>query len=355
MVDIPSKIETWQMVTPGKMERVTIDVPELESHEVLVEIAGCGICHSDLAVFFGEVPAVTPRTLGHEISGTIVAGNDELVGKEVIIPPAMPCNKCAICKTGRGNRCLAAKIPGYTMGIYGGNSSHIAVPSADLCYIKDKKGIPLSHFAVVADAVASAYQAAKRADVQPGDMVIVVGATGCAGVYATQFCAAMGAKEIIGIGRNQEKLERALKFGATHIISSENKTAKVVHHEFFGYCMSKGLPPNYGWKVFEWTGTVAGQEIALELLPFIGKLVVAGFGVHKNNFSLSRVMALEADVIGSWACLPKYYPDILNMVSSRLIQIEPFIKTMPMSQIKEAYETTHCGGLAQRIVLIPDF
>lgn len=342
-------------MAPDKMEKVTIDVPRLQPEEVLVEIAGCGICRSDITAFYDGISAVTPRTLGHEISGIIVAGDTKLVGKEVIIPAAMPCNNCPICKAGRGNRCLAAKIPGYTMGIYGGNSSHIVVPSADLCYINEKKGLPLSHFAVVADAVASAYQAAKRADMQPGDMAIVVGATGCAGVYATQFCAAMGATEIIGIARNQGKLERALKFGATHVINSKNKTSKNIRNEFYSYCMNKGLPFQYGWKVFEWTGTAAGQEIALELLPFIGKLVVAGFGMQKNEFPLSRLMALEADVIGSWACLPKYYSKILTMVLKGKIQIEPFIKTMPMSRIKEAYEETRQGSLTQRIVLTPDF
>ncbi len=354
---IPGKIETWQMAAPGRMERATIDVPRLKPGEVLVEIAGCGICSMDHNVFYGVVPtfAVTPRTLGHEISGTIVDGDAALVGKEVIIPPAMPCNDCPICKSGRGNRCLAAKIPGYSMGIYGGNSSHIVVPSADLCYIDEKRGIALSHLAVVADAVASTYQAAKRADVKPGDMVIIVGATGGAGVYATQVCAAMGAKEIIAIARNQEKLQRALKFGATHVISSRDRAPKDVRDEFYAYCRNKGLPSHYGWKIFEWTGTVTGQEIALELLPFIGKLVIAGSGIHKNEFSLSRLMTLEAEIIGTWACLPKYYPDVLKMVLSGMIQIEPFIRTMPMSLIKEAYEEAHQGGLMQRIVLIPDF
>ncbi|NLG33476.1 MAG: hypothetical protein GX550_08160 [Syntrophomonadaceae bacterium] len=83
--------------------------------------------------------------------------------------------------------------------------------------------------------------------------------------------------------------------------------------------------------------------------------VQSGDMVIKNEFPLSRLMTLEADVIGSWACLPKYYPDVLNMVLNNIIQIEPFIKTMPMSQIKEAYEEAHQGGLRQRIVLIPDF
>lgn len=357
MARLPTKIETWQMVAPRVMERATIDVPEIKPGEVLVEIAGCGICGIDHNVFYGVVPTamVTPRTLGHEISGTIVAGDARLVGKEVIIPPAMPCHNCPICEAGRENRCLAARIPGYSMGIYGGNSSHIVVPSQDLCYIEDKRGIPLSHLAVVADAVAAAYHADMRADVKPGDMVIIVGATGGAGVYATQVCAAMGAREVVGIARNQEKLQRMLQFGATHIISSQNKTPERVRDEFWAYCRSKGLPPYCGWKVFEWTGTAAGQEIALELLPFIGKLIVAGSGVHKNEFSLSRLMTLEADILGTWACPPRYYPHVLNMVISGTIQIEPFVKTVPMSEIREAYAEAHRGGLTRRIVLTPDF
>lgn len=66
-------------------------------------------------------------------------------------------------------------------------------------------------------------------------------------------------------------------------------------------------------------------------------------------------MSLDAEVIGAWACLPKYYPEVLNMVLNGIIQIEPFIKTMPMSQIREAYAEAHQGSLAQRIVLTPDF
>ncbi|MGE5605871.1 MAG: 6-hydroxycyclohex-1-ene-1-carbonyl-CoA dehydrogenase [Bacteroidota bacterium] len=350
-----NKIETWQMIAPEKMERATIDVPDLKSGEVLVEIAGCGICRSDLEIFYGHVPTAFPKTLGHEISGKIIAGDPGLVGKEVIVPAVMPCNNCPICKAGRGNRCLAAKIPGYTMGIYGGNSSHIVVPSADLCYVEAKKGIPLSHLAVIADAVASPYQATKRADIQPGDMVIVVGATGNAGVYATQSAAALGAQEVVAIARNRKKLERALKYGATHVISSQGKSARNVRDEFYAYCRGKGLPHDFGWKVFEWTGTALGQEIAWELLPAIGKLIVAGFGLHKNELSLSRLMALDAEVMGTWACLPQYYPEVLNMVLTGVIQIEPFIKTMPMSRIREAYAEARQGGLNQRIVLIPDF
>jgi 6-hydroxycyclohex-1-ene-1-carbonyl-CoA dehydrogenase len=357
MAKIPNKIQTWQMVEPGKLGRVSIDVPELKPGEVLVEIAGCGVCHTDLGYFYDGVPTVNkpPLTLGHEISGTVIAGDAGWVGKEVIIPAVMPCNKCPICVAGRGNRCLAQKMPGNSMGIYGGFSSHIVVPAENLCLIPDRKGMPLSRFAVIADAVTSPYQAAMRAETKPGDLIFIIGVTGGLGVYASQICSALGAKAVIGIARNPEKLKRALNYGATHVISSVGKTPRDIRDEFRNYCKEKGLPANYGWKIFEWTGTGDGQAIALELLSFIGKLVICGFGMQKNEYSLSRLMAFDADILGSWGCLPKHYPKVLDMVLKGKIQIEPFVETRPMSQIQQAFEDAHGGKLEKRIVLTPDF
>ena len=218
-----NRIDTWQIVEPGKLARVTIEVPEIKSGEVLVEIAGCGVCHTDLGYFYEGVPTITkpPLTLGHEISGRAIAGDDEWVGKEVVIPAVMPCNNCPICAAGRGNRCLAQKMPGNSMGIYGGFSSHIVVPSKDLCPVENRGDIPLAHLAVVADAVTSPYQAAQRAEVTPGDLTIVIGTGGGLGSYMTQICSALGAREVIGIDIVPAKLERALKHGATHTINSD--------------------------------------------------------------------------------------------------------------------------------------
>ncbi|MFC1954593.1 6-hydroxycyclohex-1-ene-1-carbonyl-CoA dehydrogenase [Chloroflexota bacterium] len=298
MANIPNKIETWQMTEPGTLARASLDVPEIGAGEALVEVAGCGICHTDLGYFYDGVPTVNkpPLSLGHEISGTVVAGDLKWVGKEVIVPAVMPCNDCPICAGGRGNRCLAQKMPGNSMGTYGGFSSHIVVPSADLCEIKDKKGIELSHFAVIADAATSPYQAAMRAEVKPGDLTVVIGATGGLGVYATQILSAMGAKEVIAIARNPEKLKRALDFGATHTIqSTSDKDPRAMRDEFRIYCKEKGIPNNTGWKIFEWTGSLPGQKIALEMVSYTSKLVIAGFAIKskhcrscsKHNMSLT--------------------------------------------------------------------
>jgi 6-hydroxycyclohex-1-ene-1-carbonyl-CoA dehydrogenase len=172
----PDIIKTWQMIIPwtknketgevteGKMELTEIPVPELSEGEVLVKVAGCGICHTDLGYFYHGVPTVTnpPLTLGHEISGTIVAGEEKYIGKEVIIPAVIPCGMCPICEKGRGNRCLSQKMMGNSVGIYGGFSSHVPVPVKDLCFIDDRGDFALEELAVIADAITTPYQACVR-------------------------------------------------------------------------------------------------------------------------------------------------------------------------------------------------
>jgi 6-hydroxycyclohex-1-ene-1-carbonyl-CoA dehydrogenase len=368
MAGIPDKIQTWQMtqptsrdketkeVTPGKLEKMEIAVPELQPGDVLVEVAGCGVCHTDLGYFYDGVPTVAkpPLTLGHEISGTVVAGDENWVGKEVIIPAVMPCRKCFLCKTGRGNRCLDQKMPGNSIGIYGGFASHIPVPGIDLCEVKDRGDIPLEHLAVLADAGTTPYQAAKRADLQPGDNVVVIGIGGGVGQYMGQIAKGLGAGTVIGVDITQEKLDRALNYGADFVINSGDKDARAVSGEFKGICKENGLP-GYGWKIFEVTGAKGGQEIGLTLLSFIGKLIIIGFGLGKSEYMMSRLMAFDAEIIGTWGCLPEYYPIVLNMVTSGKINIDAFVQTRPMSTIMESFEEAHKVPPDQRIVLTPDF
>lgn len=362
-------IQTWQMVQPwsveketgekwpGKLVRTTIPLPELKPGEVLVEVAGCGVCHTDLGYFYDGVATVTtpPLTLGHEISGTVVAGEEKWVGEEVIIPAVMPCNSCPLCAAGRGNRCLAQKMPGNSLGIYGGFSSHIPVPAEDLCLVEDRKGLPLEWLAVVADAVTTPYQAAVRAGLKEGDMVVITGVGGGVGSYMAQIAKAIGAKVVVGIDIEPRKLERASRYGAHIVISSAGKSATEVREEFREICKAHGFPYNYGWKIFEASGVKAGQEIALSLLSFIGKVIIIGYATEKIEYMFSKLMAYDAEIIGTWGCLPEYYPKVLEMVLEGRIEIGPFIETRPMSQIQEVFEEAHAGKLMRRVVLTPDF
>jgi 6-hydroxycyclohex-1-ene-1-carbonyl-CoA dehydrogenase len=77
--------------------------------------------------------------------------------------------------------------------------------------------------------------------------------------------------------------------------------------------------------------------------------------MQKVEYSISRLMAFDAEIIGTWGCLPEYYPQVLDMVLSGKIALGPFVQTRPMSQIREAFEEAHEKSPDRRIVLTPDF
>ncbi len=283
----------------------------------------------------------------------MVAGDEAWIGKEVIVPAVMPCRRCHLCKTGRGNRCLGQKMPGNSIGIYGGFSSHIPVPSIDLCEVRNRGDIPLEQLAVVADAATTPFQAAKRAGVEVGDNVIVIGIGGV-GQYMVQTAKALGAGTVVAIDIAQDRLDNILSYGADVAINASGKSTRDVAGELKAIRKEKGLPA-HGWKIFEVTGTKPGQETALSLLSFTGKLLIVGFGMQKVEFSISRLMAFDAEIIGTWGCLPEYYPQVLEMVLSKKIALEPFVQTRPMSSIVESFEEAHHQPPDRRIILVPDF
>jgi len=354
---IPKNIQTWQMTEPGTLLRTEIPTPELQAGEALVEIRGCGVCHTDISYFYLGVPTQQkpPLTLGHEISGVVMAGDARVLGKEVIVPAVLPCNHCELCQTGRGNRCLSQKMPGNSMGIYGGFSSHIPVPAQDLCIVNRRGKIPLEHLSVIADAVTTPFQAARRAKLQAGDRVIVIGAAGGVGSFMTQVAKGMGARAVIGIDINAEKLAFMQGYGADFTIDPKGKSAREVKELFKGYCKEQGLPANHGWKIFEVTGSKPGQELALSLLSFTGTLVVVGYGTDEISYMLSKLMAFDAELIGTWGCPPAAYPRVLEMCVDGRIALAPFVETRPMSQIRQVFEAAHHGQLSKRVVLTPDF
>jgi 6-hydroxycyclohex-1-ene-1-carbonyl-CoA dehydrogenase len=362
------KIQTWQMVQPGskddpgKIEKAEISY-ELGPGEVLAEVIGCGLCGTDLSYLRHGVPTRNgppkgqPITLGHEIIARIVEGDSPLVGWTAIIPAVLPCNRCVMCKSGRENRCLAQKMPGNSLGAYGGFSSHIPVPMEDLCIVHDTGDFPVEHLAIVADAITTPFHAAMRANLRPGDNVMVVGGGGGVGTYMTQMAKVFGARVLICIDVVQKKLEKMLGHGADRIINPADldNNIREVKKAFKALCKEMGVDHKFGWTIFEVSGSKAGQELALGLLPFASKLVVVGYSGKKVEYDISTIMGLESELIGSWGCKPIFYPRVLNMVLKGIIDIKPFVETRPMSSIIETFAEMHAGAVEKRVVFTPDF
>ncbi len=349
----------WVMDEPGKpLSRVVFEPEEPDANEVVIAIAGCGVCHTDLGFYYDGIRTKhpLPLTLGHEISGRVVStgsGSTEWQDKAVIIPAVIPCGACDLCTRGRGTICRKQKSPGIDM--HGGFASHITVPSAGLCEIDTKRlakvGMELADASVVADALTTPYQAVVQAEVEAGDLAVVIGVGGVGG-YAVQLAHAKGAT-VVAIDVDQTKLERLLEFGASKVIYAQEVQGRDVRDSIRQFAKEQDLRQTE-WKIFECSGTGAGQASAFGLLTYGACLSVVGFTMEKVEIRLSNLMAFHARALGNWGCLPEYYPDALELVLSGKISMLPFIERYPLSGINEIFAAAHDGKLTRRAILVPD-
>jgi 6-hydroxycyclohex-1-ene-1-carbonyl-CoA dehydrogenase len=321
-----------------------------DAGEVVVEVAGCGLCHTDVGFFAGGVETFKrPVILGHEISGTVVAGDDHLMGKNVIIPAVLPCGDCELCHKGRGNICQRQRMPGNH--IDGGFASHIVVPAQHLCVLPDDlAGYELAELSVVADAVTTPYQAMMRSGLESGDLAVVIGVGGL-GTYMVQLAHDRGAC-VIALDVDDAKLDNARGMGADYVINVSGKSERDVKGEVRDLVKKDGLPRT-AWKVFELSGTAAGQATAFSLLSFAGTIGVVGFTMDKVNIRLSNVMAFDADVFGNWGCKPEYYPAAVDLVLSGRIRVKENVETRPLDSINDVMQLALEHKLEKRVVFVP--
>lgn len=333
-------------------------VPETPADgEVTVAVAGCGVCHTDLGYFYDGVRTrhELPLTLGHEISGRVItAGADvaHLLDKSVIIPAVIPCGSCDLCRRGLGNICRAQKMPGND--IHGGFASHITVPAQGICMVDEDRlrqaNLELAEVSVLADAVTTPYQAVALADVRADDVAIVIG-TGGVGGYAVQIAAAMGAA-VVAVDVDPVKLEKLAGFGASLTLNARDHEGREMKKLIAGFAKEQGRRATE-WKIFECSGTAAGQTLAFDLLTFGAHLAIVGFTLEKPAVRLSNLMAFNARLQGNWGCLPEHYTAALELVLSGKVQMKPFVRLYPLDDINKVFEAAHAQQLEQRAVLVP--
>jgi len=349
----------WVMEEPGKpLARVEFDLLEPSSNEVIVEIAGCGVCHTDLGFFYDGVRTkhALPLTLGHEMSGRVIkTGKDaaEWQDKTVIVPAVIPCGSCDLCDRGRGTICRNQVSPGIDM--HGGFATHITVPSAGLCAVDTARlaavGMELADASVIADAVTTPYQAVVQAEIEAGDLAVVIGVGGVGG-YAVQIAAARGAT-VVAIDIDQAKLDQLEGYGASMTINAKEVQGRDVRDAIRQFAKDRGLRQTE-WKIFECSGTAAGQTTAYGLLTFGACLSVVGFTMDKVEIRLSNLMAFHARALGNWGCLPEHYSDALELVLTGKVAMLPFIERHSLSRINEIFARAHDGQLTRRAILVPD-
>lgn len=322
-------------------------VPVVGPKEVLVKVAACGVCRTDLEYLRGEgaTPKPPPIILGHEPSGIVESVGAEVsgikVGDRVIVVASVPCLACDNCRGGRENLCLNMVVIGADCD--GAFAEYVVAPEQAVYRLPDD--LPLEESAVITDAVAASYHAVYDiANVGQGDTVAIYGASGGLGLVCVQLAHALGAT-VVGIGRKRWKLDRAKELGASVTLSTEevDRVSKEVKRVTGG-----GADIS-----IDVTGIPSMMEEAVKCTRPGGKVVELGFSFHKFELYINRLMWNELKIMGSKNYNSKDMPTILSLVQKGVVSLEKLVShRFKLHEINEAYQMLERGELLRAIVVL---
>ena len=316
--------------------------------EVLVQVAACGVCHTDLHYIDHGVKTFMPPPLilGHEAAGVIAelgppgpTGSRRLVGERVLLPAVLPCGSCEACRRGRENICENLRMFGNN--IPGAYAEYVVAPAKDCIPMPDD--VPLEEGSIIADAISTPYHAVRnRGRVRAGDTVAVFGCGGL-GMNVVQCAAAFGAT-VIAVDVNDGKLEIARGLGAVATINPSS--APRVDKEI------KKLTGGGADIAFECIGRRETLSAAFDSLRRGGRLCAVGFCTEEVPLAFARLMYHEIEVVGALGCPTVEYPRLIELVRRGRIQLEPMVTArMPLEDINDALDLLRRGEGLRTIVL----
>jgi propanol-preferring alcohol dehydrogenase len=334
---------------PNKPLRIEeIPEPAIRDHEVLVKVAACGVCHTDLHYIDHGVPTFKkpPLVLGHEASGVIAKRGKSVTefkeGDTVLLPAVLTCGTCEFCRTGRENICQSMMMFGNNVD--GAYAEYVAAPAKDIFHLPPE--IPLKEGSIIADAISTPFHAVKnRAEVKAGDRVVVFGCGGV-GMNVVQVAAAVGGL-VIAVDISDRKLELARSFGASVTVNP----TKV---ENLGKEIRK-LTGGGADTAIEAIGNPRTIEAAFGTLRKGGRLVVVGYTADEIKLSAAKIMYYEMEVRGSLGCRPVDYPRLIELCRVGKIKVaEQVTHRFPLEKINDAFDLLRRhDDSALRSIVIP--
>jgi S-(hydroxymethyl)glutathione dehydrogenase/alcohol dehydrogenase len=333
-----------------------IEMPEVSDDDVLIKVAACGVCHTDLKVVEGKSSFISPTILGHEVSGIIEqVGNRQRalfkIGDRVIIGMRYKCGSCRYCLAGRENLCANRPAPPpfkkkdgtvITRWNVGGFAEYLAVPGYMVFPVPD--GLSLDESSVIGCRVTTAYNAVKHgAELAPGDSALVIGCGGI-GLNTIQFLRCFGAYPIIAVDIIDAKLEAARTFGASHTINA-NKDNLVE--------ATKSITDGGVEKAFEAIGNTKTADLAIRATRPGGTAVIIG-GLGRGPFTISdgRFAMNEIRVTGVSSRRANDINEVLRMIAQKRIDVAGLVsKKYRFDEINEALNDLENGRILMGVSL----
>jgi L-iditol 2-dehydrogenase len=332
-----------------KLEMADVPQPSIAPDEVLLQVAACGICGSDVHGYDGSSGRrIPPIIMGHEAAGTITAVGSAVtgwhIGDAVTFDSTIYCGHCAYCARGQVNLCDNRQVFGVSCTDYrrnGAFAEYLAVPQRVLYRLPPE--LPFAHAAMI-EAVSVALHAVHLADFRPGDTALVIGA-GMIGTLVVQALRVAGASHIFAADPDPSRLSMAATSGAhTLIHTGEQDAAQVV---------LAALPGGVD-HVFEAVGIGATVATAVAAVRKGGAVTLVGNIAAQVQLPLQSVVTRQIRLQGSAASAGEY-PRAIELLASKQIDVSALISAVaPLSDGARSFERLYSREPnLMKIVLTP--
>lgn len=352
---------------PQSVTEVDLDAPRVG--EVLVEVAHCGVCHSDLSVQDGSFPSPMPVVLGHEAAGVIAAVGDGVTtvapGDRVVLVPLPSCGSCYFCTRGRPTLC-ATYSPSLASGTMADGTSRLSrggtmvyrglatgafaertvLPERAVVRVADD--ISLGTACVIGCALLTGVGAVlNTAAVEEGATVLVLGAGGI-GLAVTQGARLAGATTIVVSDPMADRREAALRFGATHVVDPGADDPVAVT------AAQTGVGVDYA---FEAAGVAALIEQGIAATRRGGTTVCVGAPPLEQGISIPNVIAFTATEKRLVGCLlgsvnaHRDIPRIVDLWRAGRLDLEGMVTgRRPLDQLDAAFADARDGAGIRTVI-----
>jgi S-(hydroxymethyl)glutathione dehydrogenase/alcohol dehydrogenase len=354
----------------GSMVLEEIPEPEPRQGEVLVKVAACGVCHTDLHVLKGEVGFPLPAVLGHEISGIVAAVAPDVThlrpGDRVVSTFIMPCGYCQHCVRGRDDLCETFFALNRLKGVLYDGETRLHRKSGDALAMYSMAGLaeyavapatavfPLPevldlHYAcILGCAVPTAYGAVRhQAQLMPGESVAVIGVGGV-GSNVIQVSRVFGAAQVIAVDISDEKLEAARRLGATDVVNAAREDPAGAVRELTG---GQGADV-----VFEALGRSSTVVSGFHSVRDGGRLVVIGIapGQEAAPIEITRLVRRSITLKGSYGGRMRTdVPELIRLVAAGQLTTSQLItRRYGFDEVNVAYDALSQGQITGRAIVV---
>lgn len=319
---------------PKEVELRDVEPPQIGDEDVLIEVAACGVCGSDVEMWHHDVTfqVNVPVIQGHEFSGTVSKLGGKVQGfalgdRVTCETHAYVCGRCFFCKSGLINLCPDRLGFGY--GTNGAFTNFVKVPARALHKIADN--VPFEHAALTEPACVAYNALVVKTRIGPGEPVLVIG-PGPIGLFCVQVARICGANPIFLVGTEADagRLDVGKAIGATHtfVAGVDDIVGEVMQ-------MTGGLGVPV---IADGAGRSKAVELALATIMPTGVIVKIGWGTQPLDLSLDPLIAKSAALQGTFSHTHRTWKAVLALMGSGQIQMEPMIShVLTIDQWQEAY------------------